>query len=83
MKTHQGGIFVCLFVLAMGHLFTQGGRGRRETDTPVLKQAEEECKHEEPDTQTCLDKDPAEHLPVMLSSKCCKGSKPVCQPISP
>lgn len=78
LKTHQCGVFVCLFVLAMGHLFTQEGGGRRETDTAVLKQTEEECKHKEPDTRICLEKDPAKHLHLMLCSKCCRCSKQQC-----
>lgn len=70
----------CLLVCPSNGASLYPGGERKEGN---IKQTGEECEHKEPDTQTCLEKDPAKHLHLMLSSKCCKDSKPFCQPISP
>lgn len=74
LKIYQCGIFFSLFVLAVGHLFTQAGGGKRETDTPLLKQTEEEYKHKEPDilaqSRTCL----AGSILLNISISCCPAS---------
>lgn len=74
LKTYQCGIFVWLFVLAMGHLFTQEWGGRRETDTPVLKQTEEECKQKEPDILVQLGTYLPRSVLLNISISCCPAS---------
>lgn len=71
LKAHQCGIFVCLFVLTMGHLFTQGERGRRETDTPVLTKQRKSAS-----TRNQTHKPALRRILLNISISCCPAGVP-------